>query len=80
MVLDRAIVESLLAQINPDVIELSDKTTLVATAQAARERGVPVVMDALPYLRQDQESARQHSSAHAPRVATSIDAEHGEPV
>lgn len=44
VVLDRAIVESLLAQINPDVIELSDKTTLVATAQAARERGVPVVM------------------------------------
>lgn len=44
VVLDRAIVESLIAQINPDVIELSDKTTLVGTAQAARERGVPVVM------------------------------------
>ena len=45
-------------------------------------RGVPVVMDALPYLRQDQEPARQRASsvAHTSRVAPAVDSEHGESV
>lgn len=44
MITDGDAVTALLDRLQPDVIELSDKTTLVAAARRARSNGVPVVL------------------------------------
>lgn len=67
MIVDRRAVDAVLARCAPDVIELSDKSTLVAPAERARSRGAGVVL--VSHERLDEVVARATRIAAARRLA-----------
>ena len=81
MIVDVGRIDTMLTTVRPDVIELSDKTTLVRPARRAQQRGIPVVLwsheriDAILAPRVPQRFPLERGADHwNRRLASSVDA------